>query len=344
MALESGTYISDLVITNPPTTDSKQQGDDHIRLIKTVLKNTFPNASRPVTLPSALYIGVGPYGVQASHQNMTFLMDSTAGQVDLYMPTLSAADAGWQCSAMKYNWSNANPCYIRPPSGTIFSGECHSLPYARRAIPGHRFTIFWSGSIWFVERVPRVAVGTVLPYQGGSLPIGYEWPNGQTLNPTLYPEWNAFVRGGGSTMDHRGRVSVMADQGVGRIGTGYAGGLNSSGYGGEGGFWIHQLTGTELPSHAHSTATYDPGHGHNFLYDSSPVGSLDWHGASSQGNPGSGNRLVEFNGHTLSIQGSGTGITMWDGVSQNVTYPAGGSAYHNNMQPTIVEHHILVVE
>lgn len=50
MGLESGTYISDLVASNPLGSDNKAQGDDHIRLIKTVIKNTFPNISGPVTL------------------------------------------------------------------------------------------------------------------------------------------------------------------------------------------------------------------------------------------------------------------------------------------------------
>lgn len=44
MGLETGTHINDLVITNPSgAVDQKQFGDDHLRLIKTVLKNTFPN-------------------------------------------------------------------------------------------------------------------------------------------------------------------------------------------------------------------------------------------------------------------------------------------------------------
>ena len=43
MALESATYISGLVTTNPTGSDSISQGDDHIRLIKTVLKNSLPN-------------------------------------------------------------------------------------------------------------------------------------------------------------------------------------------------------------------------------------------------------------------------------------------------------------
>lgn len=49
MALETGTYISDLVVTNPPGTDLKSQGDDHLRLIKSTIKNTFPNITGAVT-------------------------------------------------------------------------------------------------------------------------------------------------------------------------------------------------------------------------------------------------------------------------------------------------------
>jgi len=43
MPLESATYIGDLNIANPAGADSKSQGDDHLRLIKSVLKNTFPS-------------------------------------------------------------------------------------------------------------------------------------------------------------------------------------------------------------------------------------------------------------------------------------------------------------
>lgn len=44
MGLETGTYIDDLVVTNPESTDKRRFGDDHFRLVKRVLKNTFPNA------------------------------------------------------------------------------------------------------------------------------------------------------------------------------------------------------------------------------------------------------------------------------------------------------------
>jgi len=45
MGLETGTYISELVSANPTATDPISQGDDHLRLIKTVLKNQFSGLS-----------------------------------------------------------------------------------------------------------------------------------------------------------------------------------------------------------------------------------------------------------------------------------------------------------
>jgi hypothetical protein len=51
MALESGTYVKDLVSTNPPGTDAISQGDDHIRLVKSVLKNSFPSNSNAPIVP-----------------------------------------------------------------------------------------------------------------------------------------------------------------------------------------------------------------------------------------------------------------------------------------------------
>jgi len=43
MGLESATYLNGLVDTNPGATDNVSQGDDHLRLIKSVLKNSFPS-------------------------------------------------------------------------------------------------------------------------------------------------------------------------------------------------------------------------------------------------------------------------------------------------------------
>ena len=48
MALESATYIDGLVTSNPTGSDNISDGDEHIRLIKTVLKNTLPDATAAI--------------------------------------------------------------------------------------------------------------------------------------------------------------------------------------------------------------------------------------------------------------------------------------------------------
>jgi hypothetical protein len=79
MPLETGDYISDLVETNPPGTDPVSQGDDHLRLIKHVLKMTFPNVSGPVTSTDEELSNLGQqmpiitvYDSAASAQTHTF--------------------------------------------------------------------------------------------------------------------------------------------------------------------------------------------------------------------------------------------------------------------------------
>jgi hypothetical protein len=49
MGLETGTYIDSLNSSNPGATDSVAQGDDHIRLLKSTIKATFPNLTGAVT-------------------------------------------------------------------------------------------------------------------------------------------------------------------------------------------------------------------------------------------------------------------------------------------------------
>lgn len=49
MGLEAATYPSQLVVTNPTAGDPKSQGDDHIRLLKTVLQTTLPNITGAIT-------------------------------------------------------------------------------------------------------------------------------------------------------------------------------------------------------------------------------------------------------------------------------------------------------
>lgn len=53
MSLESATYISQLNPSNPTAGDNASQGDDHLRLLKSVLQSTFPNLSGAATATQA---------------------------------------------------------------------------------------------------------------------------------------------------------------------------------------------------------------------------------------------------------------------------------------------------
>src|SRR5699024_7095263 len=66
MALETANTINQLVESNPLGTDNKSQGDDHIRLIKKTLRNTFPNITGPITVSEAAINGLG------TGKNLTF--------------------------------------------------------------------------------------------------------------------------------------------------------------------------------------------------------------------------------------------------------------------------------
>lgn len=51
MALETASWISQLVDTNPVAGDPVGEGDDHLRMLKTVLQNSFPSSSTSAVIP-----------------------------------------------------------------------------------------------------------------------------------------------------------------------------------------------------------------------------------------------------------------------------------------------------
>lgn len=59
MGLEVATYVSDLVATNPTTSDPLAQGDDHIRLLKAALKASFPLVNGPLNASMVPFTPVG---------------------------------------------------------------------------------------------------------------------------------------------------------------------------------------------------------------------------------------------------------------------------------------------
>lgn len=76
MPLETASYINQLDAANPLGSDPIASGDDHIRLVKASVKNTFPNITGPVSLTQA-QINSLPTDVATVQTNVSALSSST---------------------------------------------------------------------------------------------------------------------------------------------------------------------------------------------------------------------------------------------------------------------------
>jgi microcystin-dependent protein len=338
MGLEVATYISDLVTTNPPTSDLETQGANHLQLIKTVLQNVFGITSRRfVGLPNFSAQSLSVFNVGVGNANLTFLYSTAGGPVTFNLPTLLPTDAGWEISLIKTT-TDVNPVFITPPSGTIQSGEYSGLTKVRRCIPGRRTRIMWTGSIFICERVENRPIGTIFDFSFAGLPVGYEWSNGQVLSSAAnYPEYFA-VNGSGNTVDMRGRAAFGLDNpgGTGNSGRITVAGGNFDGtvIDSFGGAQNHVLSTAEMPAHNHTGSgnVSDPTHGHTLT--ESRMGN------QNNGAGGPLSRTGINTDATEAIGASATGVTV---PTLNINNTGGGGA-HTILPPAGILAKIVVVE
>lgn len=349
MSLETATKISELNSSNPVGGDARSQGDDHIRMLKACLQFNFPNADKAFYFPKATTKSAG-FTIVATDLNKTFMVSTSGGDLTATLPSLAAGDDGWVCHFIKTS-SDVNAIFVTPASGTVTSGEFSGLARARRAIPGQQFSAIWTGTAWFITRVPKVPVGTILDFQGTLLPAGYEWANGQTLGAasTQYPEYFSLL-GSGITMDLRGRVAAgqddMGGSSANRL-TGLAGGIDGDGLGNVGGSESHTLTEAQLASHNHGgTAGADGAHLHfvansdsQNIGSSTPLSSVNSLIATLGGGAGDEKYTLSGSATTPNI-----GKSSSDGSHTHSISSAGSGAAHNIVQPTIITNKIIVVE
>lgn len=201
MGLETATFISELVAANPLGTDKKNQGDDHITLIKRVLQATFLRSSKAFSFPGTVAKSAD-YTVLATDDNLTFLCTTTAA-FTLTLPVLAAGDAGWHIDVMKVT-TDANPVFIVPPSGTI-----NGFTKIRRSVEWAVTRVLWTGSVFAATRTFGVPIGSEIPYHGSTLPNGCVWPNGGAVSATTQVELTAVI--GATLPDLRGRFGLAAD-------------------------------------------------------------------------------------------------------------------------------------
>ncbi len=111
MALESGTYINSLNASNPASTDALSQADDHLRLIKSTVKSTFPNVTGGVTATHTELNLIDGVTATTAELNILDGVTSTAAELNILDGvTASAAELnildGVTATAAELNYSD----------------------------------------------------------------------------------------------------------------------------------------------------------------------------------------------------------------------------------------------
>ena len=94
MALESSTYINGLVVTNPTGSDNISDGDNHIRLLKSTIKATFPNVTGAVTKSHTQLNTTVATVEAATNANTASTIVKRNGSGDFNAGTITAALSG----------------------------------------------------------------------------------------------------------------------------------------------------------------------------------------------------------------------------------------------------------
>ena len=119
MAKETATYISQLVATNPVASDSVSVGDDHIRMLKTVLKTQFSGLTGTTAISATEaemnYLDIATLGTSADSKVLTQASGvvTIAGDVVVSgtTPKVTIGDAGAEDTTLLFD-GNAQDYYI----------------------------------------------------------------------------------------------------------------------------------------------------------------------------------------------------------------------------------------
>lgn len=107
MALETGTYISGLVVTNPDGASPKSSMDDHLRLIKSTIKTTFPNVTGAMTATHTELSYMVGATIQPAMKDGSNLTTPTAGDSTTKIATTAFVAGTAFASALPAQTGNA---------------------------------------------------------------------------------------------------------------------------------------------------------------------------------------------------------------------------------------------
>jgi microcystin-dependent protein len=317
MPLETASFINGLNANNPVATDGLADADNHLRLIKSAIKNTFPNLSGAVSATqadlSAIAGTTSPSSTTLTNSDALVVNDGGA----MVQVTLS--------QLLTYLQSN-----LGITSSNIIDGSIQGADIANATITGDKLA---AGSLF--------TAGMIVPYAGSSAPTGWLMCYGQDVSRTI--EANLFAAigvtygAGDSTTtfnvpDLRGRVIAGQDD-MGSISanrlTGQTGGLNGDTLGATGGAETHTLSEAELAAHRHfavKDSSRGVGGGYVALTNSNSIIRYsidpDW-------------TQPQENATSYSLEGISGDADI------GRTSATGSGNAHNNVQPTMILNYII---
>lgn len=151
MGLETGTYLNNLVETNPLTSDAKSQGDDHLRLIKSVLKATFPGMAGRI---SRVQSKSSTYTV-ATTDNLSVINATTA--LTLNLPAAATVGNGFSVAV----FASGGAVTLDPNSTEQVNGAT-----TYQLVSGAFDLLFCDGTAWYTLLNARSIVLAALTVQG----------------------------------------------------------------------------------------------------------------------------------------------------------------------------------
>lgn len=171
MALETANFIDGLVVTNPVgATDVKSQGDDHLRLLKTVLKANFPSATRAVYFESAAAAKTSAYSVLVTDENALVRADVSGGAFTVTLPLGSNVFAGFTVTIGKSD-SGSNNVTVDGNGAETINGVTTRTLYSQF----HTEMYMWDGAEWKIQfaytDLSGLAVGDGLQSNSGNLRV-----------------------------------------------------------------------------------------------------------------------------------------------------------------------------
>lgn len=179
MGLESATYVSGLDASNPLGTDLKSQGDDHLRLIKSTLKATFPNATRALRFMNSVAAQTANYSPAASIvDNLMVPCDASGGAFTVTLPSTPAYD-GAQAFIVKTD-PTSNAITVSGNGNNI-----NSLASCQLNSQWQAMHLTWVSTLSTWVQVAGYGrgglVGELKAYSGTSAPCGWLRCNSQTI-------------------------------------------------------------------------------------------------------------------------------------------------------------------